>query len=366
MSEIVQIKGRANLPTKGDQMKAVVIHSTNDLRVESQAPAPVPAQGEVRVDILRGGICGSDLHYFHHGGFGTVRLKEPMILGHEVSGRIAEVGAGVSGLAVGDNVAINPSVPCGECEYCQRGKRNQCLDMRFFGSAMRFPHQQGLFRQSVTLPAQQAVKLGAGTDLGHAAIAEPFAVCLHAVAQAGDFRGKRVLVSGCGPIGCLTVLAAAQAGAAEIIATDLSPSPLAIAARMGAGQTIDLSADPTGLDLLAAPKGTVDVVFECSGNVHGIAAACRVVRAGGTIVTVGLGPDVPMPLGLIVTKEINMIGSFRFDEEFALAVQMIDRGVVDVSPLITGTFPIEASLAAFTLASDRARAMKVQIDLTRV
>ena len=286
-----------------------------------------------------------------------------MILGHEVSGIVAEVGAGVNSLAAGDKVAINPSMPCGTCDYCRRDMRNQCIDMRFYGSAMRFPHQQGLFRQEITLSAEQAIKLSAETDLGHAAVAEPLAVCLHAVSRAGSLSGKRVLVSGCGPIGCLTVLAAAHTDAAEIIAIDLLPAPLAIAAKLGASRTIDLSFETGAIDELSAPKGTIDVVFECSGNVHGIAGACRMVRAGGTIVTVGLGPDVTMPINLIVTKEINMIGSFRFDAEFALAAKMIDRRELDVSPLITGIFPVGDSLAAFTLASDRARTMKVQLDL---
>lgn len=345
-------------------MKAIVIHDSHDLRVEESEEAAAPGEGEVRIDVARGGICGSDLHYFHQGGFGAVRLKEPMILGHEVSGVVAETGAGVKELAVGAKVVINPSMPCDDCDYCQRGKRNQCLDMRFRGSAMRFPHQQGLFRQRITVGVEQVVKLRPETDLGQAAVAEPLAVCLHAVSQAGDLKGKKVLVSGSGPIGCLTVLAAAHAGAAEIIVTDLLAAPLAIAAKLGATRTIDLSVEKEAIDELAAPKGSIDVIFECSGNVHGINGACRMVRAGGTLVTVGLGPDVFMPLGLIVTKEINLIGSFRFDKEFQLAAQMIESGEVDVSPLITKTFPIDESLAAFTLASDKGSAMKVQLDLS--
>lgn len=225
-------------------MRAVVIHAPQDLRLDEQPDAGAPGPGEVRVAIARGGICGSDLHYFHHGGFGAVRIREPMVLGHEVSGVVDEAGAGVEGLAPGDRVAVNPSMPCGRCRYCRRDMRNHCLDMRFAGSAMRLPHQQGFFRQLLTVPADQAVRLSPGTDLSHAACAEPFAVCLHAVLQGGPLLGRRVLVTGCGPIGCLTVMAAARAGAAEIIATDLTAAPLAIARRMGATRVIDLSADP--------------------------------------------------------------------------------------------------------------------------
>lgn len=342
-------------------MKAVVIHAPHDLRLDEIAAAPAPGPGEVRIAIAQGGICGSDLHYFHHGGFGAVRLREPMALGHEVSGIVAELGEGVTGLAIGDKVAVNPSRPCGECEMCRQGLRNQCLDMRFNGSAMRFPHEQGLFRAEVTLPAAQAIRVGANTDLAMAAMAEPFAVCLAAVSKAGSLVGRRVLVSGCGPIGCLTVLAAAHAGASEIIATDISAAPLTIAEKLGATETVDLSTSTVPLDRLRAGKGQADVAFECSGAAPALQTACELVRPRGQIVTVGLGGDIPLPLGLVVTKELRVTGSFRFDREFAVAADLIDRGRVDLRPLLTGVYPVDDAAKAFSAASDKATAMKVQL-----
>ncbi len=165
-------------------MRAIVLHAPHDLRIEPM-PAPPPGPHEVLVRMGAGGICGSDLHYFHNGGFGTVRLKQPMVLGHEVAGTVASVGAAVTAVAVGDRVAVNPSGPCGVCDYCRQGLRNQCLDMRFYGSAMRYPHVQGAFREEMTVPELQAVKIGPHVDLPLAALCEPFAVALHAVAQAG-------------------------------------------------------------------------------------------------------------------------------------------------------------------------------------
>ncbi len=183
-------------------MRAVVIHAPKDLRIDNY-PDTVPGPGEVRVKIANGGICGSDLHYYHHGGFGTVRIQQPMALGHEIAGVVAAVGDGVGHLKAGTRVAVNPSKPCGQCLHCREGMRNQCLDMRFMGSAMRNPHVQGGFREYVTVDAPQAVPIAERLSLAEAAMAEPLAVCLHAGKQAGPLLGKRVLITGCGPIGAL-------------------------------------------------------------------------------------------------------------------------------------------------------------------
>lgn len=138
-------------------MKAIVIHTAKDLRVE-ECTVEKPGPGEVEIRLAAGGICGSDLHYYNHGGFGTVRLKEPMILGHEVSGHVAALGEGVSDLAIGDLVAVSPSRPCGACDYCLKGLPNHCFQMRFYGSAMPFPHIQGAFRQRLVAKVSQCVR----------------------------------------------------------------------------------------------------------------------------------------------------------------------------------------------------------------
>src|SRR3954463_15352126 len=185
-------------------MRAAVLHAARDLRIEG-VPDAALGPGEVEVRIEAGGICGSDLHYYHDGGFGTVRLKEPMILGHEIAGTVARAGSEGASTTPGQRVAVNPSRPCGACRYCQEGKQNHCLDMRFYGSAMRFPHVQGGFREVLVGDDTQAVPVPATMSAAKAAFAEPFAVCLHAVNRAGPLLGKRVLVTGAGPIGALTV-----------------------------------------------------------------------------------------------------------------------------------------------------------------
>src|ERR1700746_2452855 len=156
-------------------MRAVVIHAPKDLRIDS-FPDAAPGPGEVRVRIANGGICGSDLHYYHHGGFGTVRIQQPMGLGHEIACVTAAFGEGVTDLVAGTRVAVNPSKPCGRCLHCQEGMRNQCLDMRFMGSAMRNPHVQGGFREYVTVDAAQAIPIAERLSLAEAAMGEPLAV----------------------------------------------------------------------------------------------------------------------------------------------------------------------------------------------
>ena len=339
---------------------AVVIHAPHDLRI-GEMETPAPNRGQVQVRIAAGGICGSDLHYYHEGGFGVVRIKEPMALGHEVSGTITALGEGVSHLAPGQKIAVNPSRPCNACVYCLRGMQNHCVDMLFYGSAMRFPHVQGAFRQTLTCEAAQAVPVAQATSLGEAAFGEPLAVCLHAIRRAGDLVGARVLITGAGPIGMLTALGARRAGAAEIVMTDVAEAPLALARKIVADAAVNTAASPTGLTPYEVNKGVFDVMFECSGNQRAFTGALAAVRPRGVIVQIGIGGEFTIPINTIVGKEIDLRGTFRFHEEFATAVRFIERRLIDVRPLLTETVPLAEAVRGFQLASDRSKAMKVQI-----
>jgi L-idonate 5-dehydrogenase len=342
-------------------MKAVVIHAARDLRVEERE-AETPGAGQVGVAIEAGGICGSDLHYFNHGGFGTVRVREPMILGHEVAGTIKALGAAVTGLAIGDRVAISPSRPCNSCDYCLKGQQNQCLNMRFYGSAMPTPHIQGAFRQHLVAEAWQCHKVADGISANEAAFAEPFAVVLHAVSRSGSLLGKRVLVTGCGPIGALTIMAARLHGAREIVATDVMAAVLEKASRLGADRTINVASDPGELGAYSANKGYFDVHFEASGNERAVRSGIETLKPRGILVQLGLGSgDIPFPQNMVVAKEIELRGTFRFHEEFALAVDLINQKRVDMNPLLTGTFGLDDAVKAFEIAGDRSRSMKVQL-----
>ncbi len=341
-------------------MKTITAHAAKDLRIET-GEAPSPGAGEVLIKMERGGICGSDLHYYNHGGFGTVRLKEPMILGHEVAGRIEALGDGVEGLELGQLVAVSPSRPCGACEFCEAGQQNHCLNMRFYGSAMPFPHIQGAFREYLVANATQCV-VADGLSAGEAAMGEPLSVVLHAARQAGSLAGKRVLVTGCGPIGLLAVLVARAYGALEIVATDVADFTLEKARQIGADRTVNVATDGDGLAPYAKDKGQIDVLFECSGVAQALAGAIPAMRPGGTIVQLGLGGDMTLPVQAMTAKELSLKGSFRFHHEFPLAIQMMQQKRLNVGPLITHAFPMDDAVAAFELAGDRSVAIKVQLD----
>lgn len=342
------------------ETRAVVIHAPHDLRVD-RVTVPDLGAGDVAVKIQRGGICGSDLHYYHEGGFGTVRLKEPMVLGHEISGTVSAIGTAVKAVKIGDRVAVNPSLPCGVCRYCAVGVQNHCLDMRFYGSAMRFPHVHGGFREMIVCTEAQAVPCGQETSHEIAAFAEPLAVCLHAVRRAGPLAGKRVLVTGCGPIGALTILAARHAGAREIVATDVAASAVVMAEKIGADRGLNVGENADALALYSENKGYFDAAFEASGNASALRGAIAVVQPRGRIVQIGVAGDVTVPLNVLVAKEIELLGTFRFHEEFAWAVELLATGKIDVRALLSATFTLDQAMAAFDLASDRSKAMKVQL-----
>ena len=340
-------------------MKSIVIHAAKDLRIEEQA-AEVPGPGQLGLRLATGGVCGSDLHYNNHGGFGAVRLREPMILGHEVSAFVDAIGPGVTGFSPGQLVAVSPSRPCAACRYCLEGLPNQCLYMRFYGSAMPFPHIQGAFREYLVADAAQCVD-ATGLSSGEAAMGEPLAVTLHATTRAGGMLGKRVLVTGCGPIGVLAILSARRAGAAEIVAVDLTDFTLSIAAKVGADRVLNTATDPEALEPYTANKGYFDILYECTGAAAALTAGIGALRPRGIILQLGLGGDMSLPMMAITAKELDLRGSFRFHSEFAVAVNLMQQGLIDVKPLITHSVALAQAEDAFKLASDRSQAMKAQI-----
>ncbi|WP_370964118.1 L-idonate 5-dehydrogenase [Amycolatopsis sp. cg9] len=339
--------------------RACVVHGAGDLRVEERDPAG-PGPGEVEIAVAYGGICGSDLHYYHRGAVGDFTVREPMVLGHEVAGHVAALGAGVPGPATGVPVAIHPATPCDECRECREGRRNVCARSRYLGSAAHFPHVEGGFTRRLVVPAAQVRVLPPGLALDRAVLAEPLSVAVHAVRRAGDVQGKRVLVTGAGPIGCLVVAVLRHAGAVEVVVSDLLPEPLKVAELVGATSTVRAGRpdDP-------AWPADVDVAIEASGAPAGLATCVARVRRGGTVVLLGLLPpgETGFPGNVVVTREIVLKGAFRFDTEFDDALSLLAGGL-PVDPVVTHRFPLAEALTAFGTAGDRTVASKVLLDFT--
>jgi L-idonate 5-dehydrogenase len=335
--------------------QAATIFAPEDLRLVDRQMEPL-APGFVRIRFGAGGICGSDMHYYKHARVGNFAVTSPLILGHEVAGVVEEVGEGVTGIAPGTRVAVNPSRWCGICARCLEGKQELCENVYFMGSASKTPHMQGGFATWFDAIPEQCVPVPDNVPLEAAALSEPLAVCLHAVNR-GKVEGKSVAILGAGPIGLLTMLAAKLRGARDTTMVDIAAAPLAFAERLGADRVVDLSADPEALAKGPAP----DVVVEASGSPKALANAITSVRRGGTVVLLGSlpGGDISAPLNPVMAKELDLVGSFRFGHEFEEAVGLISAGKIDVMALVTATRPLADVDAAFKLAFDRSQSVKV-------
>lgn len=339
-----------------------MLYGAKDLRLERGDEPPV-GDGQVKVRFGAGGICGSDLSYYGKGRVGDFAVMQPLCLGHEVSGEVVEVGAGVTRVKKGDRVAINPNQPCRICRTCVAGKGHLCLKMNFYGSAAVFPHIQGVFREVIVASEAQCFPVPQSCDFRTAAMAEPLAVALHAVRRAGSLVGKSVLVTGVGPIGSLCVLAARRAGAARIVVTDVADGALKRAEALGIDDAVNAVSSPERVEAWYANKGTFDVTFECSGNAAAMTTAIQATASGGCVVQVGMiaGPTADIPVNRFVSREVDLLGAFRFDSEYGAAVHELATGGIDVSPLLTHTFKMTAANDAFAVAADRSQSMKVHL-----
>lgn len=327
-------------------MRAVVVHGAGDLRVEER-PDPVARAGEVVVAMEWGGVCGSDLAYWKNGASGTAVLRDPLVLGHEVAGRVVATGPGVAGWAPGTPVTVHPALVADGSVLPPRlaGRTNLHSQVRYFGSAASHPHTDGGFSELRAVPAHQLRRLPDGVSTEQGSLAEPLAVAMHAVGRAGDVRGRDVLVNGAGPIGCLVVAALKHAGAATVTAADLSASSLTVAKELGADTVLDLGSGDRLPD-------DCEIVLEASGAPAALGGVLRATARGGTLVQVGNlpGTAVPAVLGDLVSREITWVGAYRFVEEITDALDALGGGL-DVSGVVTHRFGIEQAGEALATAA---------------
>ena len=337
---------------------ACTIHGKLDLRLQEEDALPALGPHDVLLGLGAGGICGSDLHYFKEGRVGAFVIREPLVPGHEASGIVQAIGSQVTRVAPGDRVAINPSHPCGRCDYCRGGRGNLCRKMFFLGSASIFPHAQGMFRERFVMGEAQLTPIAdAAISLGEIACAEPLSIGLHALHRAGTVLGEKVLITGAGTIGAMCTLAARLAGAAEVTVCDVHERALALAAQVGADRVV--RSDRVDAATLA---DSADVTIEAAGSAAALHTCLTAVKRGGRVIQVGTLPaELPFPANSVMQRELDYRGVFRAHLAFDWAVQAIRSRRVDVRPLITAQLPLAEARAAFELALDKTRSTKVQV-----
>lgn len=342
------------------QNKCLLLRKKDDMVVED-APYPTPKSHEVIVNVKAVGICGSDVHYWTHGRIGDFVVKAPMILGHESSGIVVEVGDSVTGLCVGDRVALEPGVPCRMCEFCKAGRYNLCPGVQFLAT----PPVHGSLANFHAHPEDFCFKIPDHVSYGEAAMLEPLSVGIHACRRAGISVGHTVLITGAGPIGLMALLAARSFGATTIIVSDINANRLSVAKDLGANFTHDVTSENSLKELVSA--GSIpqpNVTIECSGAQSAITAAIRCTVSGGVVVLVGLGPPTAsIPIVDAATREVDIRGIFRYANTYQTALSLVASGAIDVKPVITHTFSMENALDAFAMARDAAdNAIKVVIE----
>ncbi|XP_065057963.1 sorbitol dehydrogenase-like [Rhopilema esculentum] len=343
---------------------SAVLHGVDDLRLE-QTPISKPGKNEVLIAINSVGICGSDVHYWKKGAIGDFIVKAPMILGHESSGTVTEVGESVKHLKAGDRVAIEPGVPCRLCDFCKTGKYNLCLDMKFCAT----PPYDGTLCRYYVHAADFCYKLPDHVSFEEGALLEPLSVAVHACRRAGVSNGDHVLVCGAGPIGLVNLLTAKACGASRVAITDLDENRLKMAKSLGADAVfkVDISDGKAMAEKITKEFGFADRTIECTGAEPSIHSAIYATKSGGVLVIVGMGKaEIQLPIVNALIREVDIRGIFRYANCYPTALEMISCGRVDVKPLVTHRFTLEDSLKAFE-ASRTAQdgAIKVVINCSK-
>lgn len=335
-------------------MRAVVIEGREQIDVVEQEK-PQPGADEVRIRVAAVGVCGSDLHYYFHGANGENVVREPLVPGHELSGRVDHdpTGRWASGTAV----TVHPARFGPETDGLAHAAHVR-PGGSYLGSAATWPHTQGAMSEYLVVEERMLRALPDDLDMHTATLAEPLAVALHGAGRAGDLHGASVLISGAGPIGLLAIAAARARGAAHITVADVLAEPLRRASALGADAVLRI-------DEQAAPAERFDVVLECSGAPAAISTAVSAVRRRGTVVQIGMVPNEPRPINLapLISKEVTLTGALRFLDEIDEAIALL-AAEPRIGSIITHRFGIDQVREAFETARDSALSGKVVITLT--
>lgn len=335
---------------------AAVLTGLRTIEMRERPIAP-PSHGEVQLAINSVGICGSDMAYWAQGvagGFKKLDFSRQGLctgycgqMGHECAGTVVACGEGVTTLTIGDRVALEPGVPCSACKHCRLGRYNLCSSMRFIGSAVN--ETPGAMATRFNHPASFCHKLPPHVSLDEGAMLEPLCVALQAAKRARVGIGMRVLVTGAGPIGLMTVLACRAAGATTIAVTDMVDAKLAAAVRSGASHTFRANTPDLATVAASEAGGQFDVCFECSGVEPALDLCVRAAMSGGVVcVVANYKADPKLRLQELARREIDLVGVYRYCNLYPTALALVASGAVDVKPLISRRFEMRAANDAFS------------------
>lgn len=350
-----------------EENRGAYVCGIDDLRLGAYKLPESLGPAQVRVRIKAVGICGSDVHYVKHMKLGAFEVKKPMVIGHESSGVIEEVGAEVQHLAVGDRVALEPGVPCWKCSYCKQGLYNLCPDMEFFAT----PPVHGSLADQVVHPANLCFKLPDNVSLEEGAMCEPLSVGVHACRRAQVGPETSLLIVGGGPIGLMMLLVARAFGSPRILLADTHQERLQCALALGADETVLLSKDPGDAEREMVAMRTkmgraIDVACDCVGTTKSLAQCLDVTRAAGRVCVVGMREShMTLPITEAVSREVDLVGVFRYRNTYPMCLDLISSGRVDVKPLITHRYKFTEQYvkAAFETSSRGVNAIKVMFNL---
>lgn len=331
-------------------MKAVVLERARELSLRDIEIDEPLGDADVRIAIHTVGICGSDVHYYQHGAIGPFVVREPMVLGHEASGTVTEVGSAVTHLQVGDRVCMEPGIPDPASRAYRIGKYNLDPSVRFWAT----PPVHGCLRPSVVHPADYTFKLPENISFAEGAMVEPLAVGMHAAMKAEVKPGDVALVTGAGPIGMVTVLSALAAGCSHVILSDIQDEKLRLAESLGSVTSVNVSKDDLNEIVSKKTDGWgVDIVFEASGAAPAMERVFEPLCPGGRVVLVGM-PGKPVAYDVVAAqvKEARVEHVFRYAHVYPRALALMGSGQIDLKPLITDTFSFEESIDAFDFACD--------------
>jgi L-iditol 2-dehydrogenase len=323
-------------------MRVCVLTRPGELAL-AERPVPRPGPGQMLVAVRSVGVCGSDVHYFRHGRIGDFVVRDPLVLGHEVSGQIVAAGPGTDPARVGARVAVEPGAACGRCAQCTAGRYNLCPDMRFFAT----PPVDGALAEYVLARADLAFDVPEQVSDDAAALLEPLSVGIWANDKAGVTAGGSVLIAGAGPIGLVTAQVARARGATTIAVSDIAPHRLAAAERNGATVVLAAADVPGGCR-------DFDAFIDCSGAPPAITAGIRALRPAGRAVLVGMGPDeLVLPFAFLQTREITVTGTFRYANTWPAAIRLAASAAVDLDALVTGRFPLAQTEQALRSVTEK-------------